>query len=154
MQSNSLFIRYRKLLVAAALVVAFGLWYAFRPEKLFINQKVSEAAPAGIADTQPLFTGSLHASASSSESLGRVNVVRQSNKQTLQLVGLQAKSTGPLTVSVASGAGLPEVVGTIDPGVSSKDLTLLHPIDAASTTKVMLADSTQHTVAVATLDAF
>lgn len=40
-----------------ALVVA---WWAFRPEKLFINQKVSEAAPAALSsEPEPLYTGKL-----------------------------------------------------------------------------------------------
>ena len=35
-----------------------GLWYAFRPEKLFINKRVDEAAPAQTAgQMKPLFTG-------------------------------------------------------------------------------------------------
>jgi hypothetical protein len=37
-----------------------GAWWAFRPEKLFINQKVSEAAPAALsAEPEPLYTGKL-----------------------------------------------------------------------------------------------
>jgi len=35
-------------------------WWAFRPEKLFINQKVSEAAPAALSsEPEPLYTGKL-----------------------------------------------------------------------------------------------
>ena len=39
----------RIALAAICLVVLAGLWFAFRPEKLFINKKVNEALPAGIA---------------------------------------------------------------------------------------------------------
>ena len=40
--------------------VLVGAWWAFRPEKLFINQKVNEAAPAALsAEPEALFTGKL-----------------------------------------------------------------------------------------------
>ena len=45
------------LIGVPALAVA---WWAFRPEKLFINQKVSEAAPAALSsEPEPLYTGKL-----------------------------------------------------------------------------------------------
>ena len=45
------------LIGVPALVVA---WWAFRPEKLFINQKVSEAAPAALSsEPEALYTGKL-----------------------------------------------------------------------------------------------
>ena len=38
--------------------VLIAAWWAFRPEKLWINQKVSEAAPfASSSNPQPLYTG-------------------------------------------------------------------------------------------------
>ena len=40
--------------------VIAGAWWAFRPEKLFINQKVNEAAPATLsAEPEALYTGKL-----------------------------------------------------------------------------------------------
>jgi hypothetical protein len=52
--------RHRVVTAIVAVVAAAGLWYLFRPEKLFINQRVDEAAPfaAGSA-LQPAFTGLL-----------------------------------------------------------------------------------------------
>lgn len=48
----------RIALAAICLVVLAGLWFAFRPEKLFINKKVNEALPAQIAaELKPLLTG-------------------------------------------------------------------------------------------------
>jgi hypothetical protein len=39
-------------------------WWAFRPEKLWINQKVNEPAPfASSTDPQPLYTGRLEGKA-------------------------------------------------------------------------------------------
>jgi len=40
--------------------VLAGAWWAFRPEKLFINQKVNEAAPAALSSSpEALYTGKL-----------------------------------------------------------------------------------------------
>ncbi|MBD0325893.1 MAG: hypothetical protein ICV68_05650, partial [Pyrinomonadaceae bacterium] len=51
----------RKLIViVAVLLVAAGAWYAFRPERLFINQQVNEQFPvasAAAATTMTLGTG-------------------------------------------------------------------------------------------------
>lgn len=45
------------LIGVPALVV---VWWAFRPEKLLINEKVSEAAPAALSSgPEPLYTGKL-----------------------------------------------------------------------------------------------
>ena len=48
----------RKWIIVVSIPVLVAAWWAFRPEKLWINQKVSEAAPfASSADSQPLYTG-------------------------------------------------------------------------------------------------
>src|SRR6185295_17929712 len=48
------------ILAVVGIPVLIGAWWAFRPEKLFINQQVSEAAPAGVgAEAEPLYTGKL-----------------------------------------------------------------------------------------------
>jgi len=52
--------RRKWILVAAGVPVFVAAWWAFRPEKLWINQKVDEPAPfASDAEPQPLFTGLL-----------------------------------------------------------------------------------------------
>ena len=38
--------RSKQLVIVACAVVAAGAWYAFRPERLFINQRVNESFPA------------------------------------------------------------------------------------------------------------
>jgi hypothetical protein len=44
--------------------VLVGAWWAFRPEKLFINQKVNEAAPASLSsEPEALYTGTLEGKA-------------------------------------------------------------------------------------------
>jgi hypothetical protein len=48
------------LLSLVGITVLAGAWWEFRPEKLFINQKVSEAAPmSNVAEAQPVYTGKL-----------------------------------------------------------------------------------------------
>jgi len=52
--------RWRWILVAVGLPILVALWWAFRPEKLLINEKVSEPAPfASSTDPRPLYTGRL-----------------------------------------------------------------------------------------------
>ena len=41
----------KKILWPGAIVVAIGLWYAFRPELLFVNETVNESFPAGAQTT-------------------------------------------------------------------------------------------------------
>lgn len=50
----------RLLISSVCLVILFGLWYAFRPEKLFVNKRVNEVAPAALnGASAPLYTGRL-----------------------------------------------------------------------------------------------
>jgi hypothetical protein len=52
--------RKKWILTGIALPVLVAAWWAFRPEKLWVNVKVNEPAPFGSsADLQPLYTGLL-----------------------------------------------------------------------------------------------
>ncbi len=52
--------RYKWIVVLIGIPVIVGAWWTFRPEKLFINQKVNEAAPfASGSEAPPIFTGKL-----------------------------------------------------------------------------------------------
>jgi len=52
--------RNRWILMVIGVPVIAGTWWAFRPEKLFINQKVNEAAPATLSsEPDALYTGKL-----------------------------------------------------------------------------------------------
>ncbi len=47
-------------LILIGIPVLGGAWWAFRPEKLFINEKVNEAAPFTVgSEAQPVYTGKL-----------------------------------------------------------------------------------------------
>ena len=52
--------RKKWILALIGVPVIAGAWWAFRPEKLFINQKVNEAAPAALSsEPEALYTGKL-----------------------------------------------------------------------------------------------
>lgn len=56
----------KKLIYGLAVIIALGLWAAFRPERLFVNAKVNEAMPSGTGNlsqtvlAQVLASGKFH----------------------------------------------------------------------------------------------
>lgn len=85
----------RKLVVAVAFVAAVGAWYAFRPERLFINQKVNEQFPTASAANQPtaLASGSFHDVAHETKGVATIYQLPD-GKKTLRLADFQT-SNGP-----------------------------------------------------------
>jgi hypothetical protein len=58
--ASSWLLRKKWILAGIALPVLVAAWWAFRPERLWVNVKVNEPAPFGSsADLQPLYTGLL-----------------------------------------------------------------------------------------------
>ena len=51
--------KWTKVVIAVAVVAVLVAWYAFRPERLFVNRHVNEAMPAGQGSlsAQPLESG-------------------------------------------------------------------------------------------------
>ena len=87
----------RKLVVLVVLLVAgAGAWYAFRPERLFINQRVNEQFPtASAANIEPmkLASGEFHSGAH--ETKGTASIFKLADgKRTLRLSNF-ATSNGP-----------------------------------------------------------
>jgi hypothetical protein len=74
--------------------ILVAAWWAFRPEKLWINQKVNEPAPfAARTDPQPLYTGRLEGKAH--QTSGRATIYRTSDgRQYLRLTDFMT-SNGP-----------------------------------------------------------
>jgi hypothetical protein len=88
-------VSYRKwILAVVVLPVLAAAWWAFRPEKLWINQKVNEPAPfASSADPQPLYTGRLEGRAH--QTSGRGTIYKTSDgKEDLRLTDFTT-SNGP-----------------------------------------------------------
>ncbi len=82
------------ILAAVGLPILVAAWWAFRPEKLWINQKVSEPAPfASSTDPQPLYTGRLEGKAH--QTTGRATIYKTPDgKQYLRLTDFST-SNGP-----------------------------------------------------------
>jgi Electron transfer DM13 len=86
--------RNKVLLSVAGVVVLTGAWWAFRPEKLFINERVNEAAPMSIdAGAQAIYTGKLEGKVHPTS--GRATIYRSGDgKEYLRLSDFMT-SNGP-----------------------------------------------------------
>jgi hypothetical protein len=116
----------RNIIIAVAIIVVGGLWYAFRPELLFVNKTVSEEFPGGaamasiekgpMAVTKGNFKGLAH------ETKGAATIYQLADgKRTLRLTDFET-SNGPdvhvyLTAAeVAKGSDAIKAAGFIDLG--------------------------------------
>jgi hypothetical protein len=95
--------RRKWILVAIGLPILVAAWWAFRPEKLWINQKVSEPAPfASSTDPQPLYTGRLTGKAH--QTSGRGTIYKTSNgRQYLRLTDFSTSNGPDVHVLLARG---------------------------------------------------
>ena len=93
-QIGSWFSRRKWVLVAVGLLALIGAWWAFRPEKLWINKRVNEPAPfASSTEPQPLYTGRLEGNAH--QTSGRATIYKTTDgKQYLRLTDFST-SNGP-----------------------------------------------------------
>ena len=86
---------FKKLTIVLVVVVVIGVgaWYAFRPERLFINQKVNETFPTASAANSKLATGQFHSGAH--ETKGAATIYQAADgKKTLRLTNFET-SNGP-----------------------------------------------------------
>ena len=93
-QIGSWLSRRKWVLVAVGLPVLVAAWWAFRPDKLWINQKVNEPAPfTSSSDPQPTYTGRLEGKAH--QTSGRATIYKAPDgKQYLRLTDFST-SNGP-----------------------------------------------------------
>jgi hypothetical protein len=91
---TSFFRRNKALTTFVGLLILTAGWFLFRPEKLFLNQKVNEAAPFSSNNSeQPVYTGLL--SSKLHETSGRATVYRaQDGAMSLRLTDFHT-SNGP-----------------------------------------------------------
>ena len=82
-----------KVTLLAVIIAGFGAWYAFRPERLFINQKVNEQFPTAAAANSQLATGEFHSGAHETKGMAAVFQLAD-GKKTLRLTNF-ATSNGP-----------------------------------------------------------
>jgi hypothetical protein len=82
-----------KVTAVVLLLVGGAAWYAFRPEKIFINQKVNEQFPTASAANNQLATGQFHSGAHETKGVATVFQLAD-GKKTLRLTNF-ATSNGP-----------------------------------------------------------
>jgi Electron transfer DM13 len=71
-----------------------GAWWAFRPEKLIINQKVNEAAPAALsAEPEALYTGKLEGKVH--QTSGRATIYKSADSKEYLRLSDFTTSNGP-----------------------------------------------------------
>src|SRR5262244_3000851 len=83
----------RKVLVVLVLLAGVGAWYAFRPERLFINQRVNEQFPTASAASNKLATGQFHSGAHETKGIATLFQLADGKKM-LRLTDF-ATSNGP-----------------------------------------------------------
>ena len=160
------FSKRRVVLSALALVAALGLWYAFRPEKLFVNQKVNEPAPATLGQLTPLYTGSFHTDAR--DTSGRATVYRQPNGSLLlTLSNFSTANEAGVTVILVDGSSMGNSqqftpgdsnhrdIGEIKTGQAEQNYALPADVDFNRFNTVAVYSAGLHSVfGTAKLDAF
>ncbi len=95
---------HRKWIVAGiGLPILVAAWWAFRPEKLWVNVKVNEPAPVGAADSQPLYTGLLASRAHPTS--GRASIYQMPDgKRDLRLTNFTTSNGPDVHVVLAQSA--------------------------------------------------
>jgi Electron transfer DM13 len=82
-----------KVTLLALIIVVAGAWYAFRPERIFINQRVNEQFPTASAANNQVASGQFHSGAH--ETKGMASVFQLADgKKTLRLTNFET-SNGP-----------------------------------------------------------
>lgn len=106
----SFFRKHKVLSAVTSLIVVGVLWYLFRPEKLFINQRVNEAAPfAADRDAQPIYTGRL--TGKLHDTSGRATVYRQPDGTlTLRLTDFHTSNGPDVRLATADDPALQNAV--------------------------------------------
>ncbi len=94
-------VRHKWILAAVGLPVLVALWWAFRPEKLWINQKVNEAAPFDTSGgPQPILTGRFEGK--SQETSGRATIYKKpGGEEYLRLSDFTASNSADVHVVLA-----------------------------------------------------
>ena len=103
MTSSTWLLRRKWILAAVGLPVLVALWWAFRPEKLWINQKVNEAAPFDTSgEPQPILTGRFEGKAQ--QTSGRATVYKKPDgEEYLRLSDLTIRERTSTSMLARSG---------------------------------------------------
>ena len=82
-----------KVALLALIIAVAGAWYAFRPERIFINQRVNEQFPTASAANNQLASGQFHNGAHDTKGMATVFQLAD-GKKTLRLTNFET-SNGP-----------------------------------------------------------
>ena len=110
------------ILLVVGLPVLVALWWAFRPEKLWINQIVNEPAPFNTsADPQPILTGRFEAKAQ--PTTGRATIYRKpGGREYLRLSDFATSSSRDVQIVLARSVDWNVVQKVFDGSLDSIDI--------------------------------
>jgi hypothetical protein len=147
--------RLRIPLLFLGAVAAICLWRLFRPELLFINQRVNEKASVAVATLQPVFTGSLHPLVGMQDTHGRVNVIDRGGKLQLEITNFGSKEGGSFVIALAPNVKSPRQANALG-SVSTvgHEILQLPPSINLSVDKAVLLMKDNRLVATAILEPF
>jgi hypothetical protein len=111
--------RHKRILIVTSIPILVALWWAFRPEKLWINQTVNEPAPFDTsAAPEPIFTGQFD-----SKTGGRVTVFKKAGGgEYLRLSDLTVPGDADAHVELARSGDLGKVQDAGKADLDSIDL--------------------------------
>lgn len=155
-QTGTLVFRHKRALIIGAIPVLVLLWWAFRPEKLWINQKVSEPAPFDTSSgPQPILTGRFDG-----ETKGRATVYeRTGGDHYLELSDFTAPGGTDVHVKLAQEAAKPGTddvdLGPLKSSQGDQSYDLPRDADPKRYSAVVLYAAQQHaSLGSATLERF
>ncbi|HTW63080.1 MAG TPA: DM13 domain-containing protein [Bryobacteraceae bacterium] len=106
--ANTWLLRRKWILVAVGLPVLVALWWAFRPEKLWINEKVNEAAPFDTsAGPQPILIGRFEGNAQ--QTSGRATIFKKPGGEEYLHLSAFSTANGPDTHVLLAQSGDPNL---------------------------------------------
>ncbi len=100
--------RKRNILIGVGVIVLAGLWYAFRPELLFINRTVNESFPGGAAvasiENGPMALSQGGFKSLAHETRGTATIYQlDDGKRTLRLTEFETSNGPDLRVYLTAG---------------------------------------------------
>ncbi len=100
-RASTWLVRRKWILAAVGLPVLIALWWGFRPEKLWINQKVNEPAPfVASGDPRPILTGRFEDQAH--QTTGRATVYKKpGGEEYLRLSDFTTANTADVYILLA-----------------------------------------------------
>ena len=147
--------RRKWILAAVGLPLLVALWWAFRPEKLWINQKVNEPSPlAAAGDPQPVLTGRFESKAQ--ETSGRATIYEQSGRAAyLRLSDLTTPNGEALHVEVQRDDGHKTDLGPLKSNTGDQSYDLPSATDVTKYSAADIYSEPSHILlAVAKLEPF